>query len=82
MLSMPACCLGCFSDTSKNLKRLAVFKLEFLNHDLSPMVLSEKKSHFVCSLSCNSASPSFDGCARQRSCLQMFAYLQHKPVLS
>lgn len=47
------------------------------------MVLLEKMNTFsLYSFSCDSASASFDGCVLQRSCLQMFAYVQHKPVLT
>lgn len=43
----PLVFLGCFSDTSKNLKSPAICKLEFLNYDLSPVVLLEKMDNLV-----------------------------------
>lgn len=42
----------------------------------------ENEYFFPYSFSCDSLSASFDGCVLQRVCLQMFAYVQHKSVLT
>lgn len=78
---MSTCFLVCSSGVSENLKSSLVFKLEFLNYDLSLWHFWRK--WVMLSAPCLAILHLLllMKCVLQRCCLQTFAYLQHQPVL-